>query len=742
MKRFLQFTIFTLTAGVCSAQDASLIWANLYAGPDMQKSLAINQDPFGNIISAGYFQGISDLNPGAGSNVMSSNGSKDAYVAKLFDDGSHAWSVSFGGSGDEIIHDVATDNLGNVICVGSYSSTSFDIDPGSNTIELTQSSSSVSGFILKLDSNGNYMWSIALPCASAYTSAVPTAVVVDDNGNVMIAGTLTLMAGSSPVDFNPGAGDNSLGVAYRAFVATYTSSGNYANVIGFEGYNAYEVVISDLMIDDASNIYINGYHFSIFDFNPAAGDYEINANGTNDSFICKLNSAGTFQWVQSWNDNESNVLSTGMRMDNAGNIYMTGSFASTMDFNPDLTSSYELINNTSYAQAYLVKLDNNGGFIYAKNVASGTSAISNDIAFDNDNNVYVIGQTAGIADLNPDDGAALQYTAIGGSDVFITKLDEDGNFIYSNQVGGTNYDEGNAIVYDPISNTFTATGAFYGSMDVDPGEETNTLSSAGQMDAFVIRYGECPVIESSFSATGCGNYIWNEQVYTLDGLYTQTFLSASGCDSTVTLNLNIASSTSSNLIAEACTVYSIGDQELTESGDYIITLENMEGCDSLVYLELTILENPTLELTVNGNEIQCTSNSSQIQWYNCDDEVMIEGATSASFSPGESGNFGVIVSNGPCTMEDCIEFTYIGVSDFAMLTFSIFPNPADEQLVVAGNLASCTLSIYSIEGKLVYESLSTSNTEHINIASLKSGIYQLRLTAPDGTMQHQQFIKN
>src|SRR5207247_4738949 len=91
--------------------------------------------------------------------------------------------------------------------------------------------------------------------------------------------------------------------------------------------------------------------------------------------------------------------------------------------------------------------------------------------------------------------ATYNMIAAGSNDIFISKLDSSGNFIWAKQFSGTNNEEGLSINTDAAGNIYT-TGFFNGTTDFDPGAGIYNLTSAGMADVFVSK------LDSS------GNFIW------------------------------------------------------------------------------------------------------------------------------------------------------------------------------------------------------------------------------------------
>lgn len=87
------------------------------------------------------------------------------------------------------------------------------------------------------------------------------------------------------------------------------------------------------------------------------------------------------------------------------------------------------------------------------------------------------------------------------------------------------------------------------------------------------------------------SYIWNGNEYSISGIYTETFVTADGCDSIVTLQLTFNSPSERKDTVVTCYNSPIkwNGKWYDASGDYTDTLVNVFGCDSIVTLHLTVL---------------------------------------------------------------------------------------------------------------------------------------------------------
>ena len=202
--------------------------------------------------------------------------------------------------------------------------------------------------------------------------------------------------------------------------------------------------------------------------------------------------AQALQWAKSMGG-AYNVYAISIALDGSGNVYTTGSFEGTVDFNPgagfyNLTSGIKSI--------FISKLDAFGNFVWAKAMgAVSGDGQSRSISLDASGNVYTTGSFMGTVDFDPGAGVA-NLTPSGIYDIFISKLDASGNFVWAKAMGGTGSESvGGSIALDGSGNVYTA-GSFLGTVDFDPGAGLANLTSAGYGDIFI----------SKLDASG--NFVW------------------------------------------------------------------------------------------------------------------------------------------------------------------------------------------------------------------------------------------
>jgi len=113
-------------------------------------------------------------------------------------------------------------------------------------------------------------------------------------------------------------------------------------------------------------------------------------------------------------------------------------------------------------------------------------------------NVYSTGNYVGTLDFDP--GVAIfNLTSNGSDDVFLQKLNADGEFIWAKSVGGTSGNQGLSIFTDATGNVY-ATGGFMGTSDFDPSSASFNLTSNGNVDTYILKLNQSTVsiTENSF----------------------------------------------------------------------------------------------------------------------------------------------------------------------------------------------------------------------------------------------------
>jgi hypothetical protein len=486
----LMIVMFLLT-GVLPAQAKSLarplyaansdfIWAKSMGGASYDYGKGIAVDSSGNVYTTGYFRDTADFDPGVSTFNLTSAGGDDIFVAKLAGNGNFVWAKCIGGTNGDYGTGITVDSSGNVYTTGYFYGT-VDFDPGASISNLT-SAGGYDIFVSKLDSSGNFVWAKNM---GGIDYDYGNGIAVDSNGNVYTTGSFVLTA-----DFDPGASISNLTSAggYDIFVSKLNNSGNFVWAKNMGGTNndygtGYKDEGYSIAVDSSFNVYTTGIFYDTADFDPDnVGATTLTSAGSHDIFVSKLDSSGNFVWAKSmggvYDDRGYSIAVDSSR--NA--VYTTGEFVLTADFDPDAGTAN--LTSAGVGDIFVSKLDSSGNFVWAKNMGGIVYDYGYGIALDSSGNVYTTGLFGETADFDPDSVNTSNLTSVGGSDVFVSKLDNSGNFVWAKRMGGTDYDHGSGIAVDSNGSVYT-TGDFLVAADFGAGP----LTSAGVTDIFVSKLG-------------------------------------------------------------------------------------------------------------------------------------------------------------------------------------------------------------------------------------------------------------
>ncbi len=507
--KLLAFTFGLLSFNSSNAQNA-LVWAKSFGGADFENPKDMIVDENGNMYIVGAFGGTCDFDPGPNVENIESEGFGDIYVLKLDASGNLLWVKTFGSSGSDIANSVALDANGNVYIAGSFASL-VDFDPGTNVYNLSSIGQSI--FVLKLNSSGDFVWAHAIGGSSPYLTldtsnnlyiAGQFGGTVDFNpgsgtfnitstgfsdifllklnsdGNFMWAKSIAgensnssvsisnlaldeaskiYLAGFFPgtVDFNPGTdvfNMTSTG-STDIFILKLDANGDFVWAKSVGGSNA--DAPRDIVVDSGGAIYLCGEFQSTADFNPGSDEFNLSSNGSYDVFVLKLDNSGNLDWAKSFGGSAYDTPAQ-LTIDGLENVYVIGSFRETVDFDPgngtfNLTSPGSNIND-----AFVLKLNAFGEFQWAFSNSGSGFEIGSAIQVDANFNVYTAGQFDSTVDFDPFNGV-LNLSPVGAVDAYIQKITQSSPSVSISE-GAMN---SNFSLYpNPATTEFTITNAEIG----------------------------------------------------------------------------------------------------------------------------------------------------------------------------------------------------------------------------------------------------------------------------------------
>jgi gliding motility-associated-like protein len=273
-------------------------------------------------------------------------------------------------------------------------------------------------------------------------------------------------------------------------------------------------------VDAYGNVYATGVFQGTCDFDPGIGVYNLTASGTRDIFVCKIDASGSLVWAKSISGTGGWDFSYSVALDASRNVYLTGSFRDTVDFDPG-PGVYNLV-STKYDAIFITKLDCSGNFIWAKTIGGNYLDIGLSITVDVLGNVYSTGRFALTVDFDPGPGVYNLITP-GNNWIYISKLDSSGNFVWAKQFSGGSQE--NPSIEVDISGNVYLTGGYSGTVDFDPDSGVYNLPVSGT--SFITKMNSDGALVWAKAFYGCASY--SIVVDTLGNVYTTGYFNFT-CD--------------------------------------------------------------------------------------------------------------------------------------------------------------------------------------------------------------------
>jgi len=461
-----------------SAQTAPYInWAINMGGIDQEKVSSITVDDAGNLYATGTFEGTADFDPSAATADLTSAAGTDIFIAKYDASGNYVYVKRIGGVNNDMGNSIAVDDYGNVIVTGIFWGT-VDFDPSEDTVNLT-SVGLTDIFLAKYDAAGNYVYAKGI---GGMASGIGYSVAVDGFGNVILAG---YFAGTVDFDLSDDTASLTSAGSQDAFIAKYDINGDYVFAKRMGGPNQDEC--KAVYLDSLGYIYITGYFQNTADFDPSIDTVNLISSGSQCIFIAKYDPDGNYVFAKGM-DGTDHSAGHSVTADELGNVYATGFFQGTVDFDP--SPEIANLNSAGESDIFIVKLDADGNFVYVKQMVGALWDRGNSIVADGAGSVYLTGNFWGTTDFDPSSNTVnLVSASLGNSGAFLAKYDTDGNLIYAKGLEGSSGQTGTTIALDDFGNVYMG-GYFYGTADFDLSSGTTDLTSAGDIDMFIAKYSE------------------------------------------------------------------------------------------------------------------------------------------------------------------------------------------------------------------------------------------------------------
>jgi hypothetical protein len=689
-------------------QSYQMEWANCMGGEGYDYARNIATDDSGYVYIAGSVNDTADMDPGPNSFFFYGQGD---YVAKYNSLGNFVWAKSFNTDAFMMFGgNIALDLNGNIIITGFFMGIQ-DFDPGPGVYNLT-SNGSTDAYILKLDPAGGFVWAKNI---GGMSEDAGMDVAVNGQNQIVIVG----YNGEDPaIDFDPNAGAAYLNSTfnYSSFILKLDSGGNYiwAKKIDNDpggtqgGFN----MPTRVSVDEHQNIIFLGQISlpQMIDCDPGTGVFIIQSTSQwADGFICKLDSAGNFNWAKHFSSGESTMMDI-LAVDLSGSSYI-GSYVlaslggTTLDADPG-GGTYNLTTN-GQPDVFLIKLDSDGNFAWAKQFGGDGPDYPYDCCY-RDGKLYTVGTYmsasagTGSVDFDPGPGTYMINNPFGNGHFFMSVIDTAGSFDFALALGDNTEglipryagvsvtNEGSPFITGTYKNLNTSGAAAL--VDFDPGPAIVNVNYNQEDDIFLVRLNRC-ILADTTTAISCDSYDFNGQTYELTGAYSYMPPGTPGL------------------------------------------------CDSSHVLNLTINYTPDTSVTRSGINLTSAATNASYQWLDCDNgNAAIPGATNPSFIPTQDGNYAVaLMGAGGCNDTSyCYNVSVTRIEEVqGSKAFTVYPNPATDEVFIRPLYAPfsyAVIRLFTIGGQLLSVREAVAGNNYVlDMRAYSSGVYFIEIKNKENT---------
>lgn len=400
---------------------------------------------------------------------------------------------------DILVFDNAVDTAGNTYVIGNlYGTTDFDPAadrPDGSDILIPRGTTDP--FVAKYAPDNSLVWVRRVGSefvdSAGNVSEVGKALDVDGSGNVYITGNFRGQADFGPFTLTSAGGKD-------AFVAKLGPGGEFLWARNWGGAN--EELGSGVAVDPSGNVIASGSRWE-------AG------TGYSGCTVQKYSASGAELWsrkVDSYGGTAGHVAT-----DAAGNVYVTGQFHGTVDFDPNPRKTSSVTGATGlYLGAYgrngfVLKLTGSGAFGWVAPLVAKTSDANidiNDLDVDGSGKVVIVGRYAGQLDFDPSSKVDYRLPGSGG---FVEELSATGARLWATPLGGANV---RSVAFDASGSVYTA-GTFV--QTFSPGYGLPSVTSQGYEDAFVAAFTPTGAVDWAITFGGSSSDLATGMALGTDG---------------------------------------------------------------------------------------------------------------------------------------------------------------------------------------------------------------------------------
>lgn len=723
--------------------QGKLLWGY---GFKNSQGIGLSVDGSQNILITGSFWGNVDFDPGPSKEELNAHSTDNPFILKFDRTGGFKFVKQLESPGGAFGHQLENGTHNSLYIAGTFRY-QCDFDPGTNQSTL-KGSQSQDPFLAKYDSLGNYKWAKVLIGSS--TLEYVTGLTLDNQNNIYLSGAFgdTLKFNQSNYLFSEGGND--------AFIASYQPSGKLRWKQAYGSNGRFANVATDVSIFEKSVCIAGSFRDTVdFDFS-VKSDSVLISKSVSDIFMLLLDTHGRFikvtQLPSRFSAGNAKLSAYGKK------LFLGGYLQMDLDFDPDPEN--EVLKKTSGANGgasdmFIAQYGKYCKPSYSRVVINqcGPYLSPSKRKYFHQNGTYrdTVLNHAGcdsIITLHVTLLNQIPELNITACDLYVAPsgrpLTESGS--YFDTVSSTASCDSVVKINLLISGSTEQIRIVSCDSILSPNGKTYYTRSGAYVDSFKNIKGCDSLIVTSFTqkrpsysfinAKACDGYVTPSglDTFTQSGVYYDTLVNQSGCDSIISINLELLEPNINRVDVSACNSYLLPNgKTISKSGTYQITFPNYFGCDSVVNYHVK-MKKVQASIVNDSNSLALLARPNtptmRFQWYTCDSNglILMSGRTDSILIPTLYGQYAVEVEDSFCIdTSDCFDYQPAGITQGRSKAIEAYPNPFVDQLHIEGIQSDAHILITTISGEIIYRG-NMSSTRHIALDSLASGCYYLLIT--------------
>jgi hypothetical protein len=639
--------------------------------------------------------------------TLTLSGSDNFFLAKCDPVTGFLWAIAPDCSISAFGKTIAIDDMGFIYISGNFRG---NLNFGNN---VQVNSTYYTTFIAKYSSSGDIIWAKAFETSDHNT---PCTVIANSNGNIYLAGHFSKQL---VID-----GHNLYSWAMANYILKADGNGNTIWITQSTGDG--DCLASSLGFDSYGNLILAGTFHDEVTF----GNYTLPGlspgHASYDNYVCKMSADGAFLWAVQfggYGSDDCRSVSCGKE----GSIYITGMYEQVAYFGP-----YQLDTGVGqyYQDTYVAKMSSVGNFEWVKSIDVKVNT-NNLMCVDSKDNLYITSSFSGAIEVGPSSLSSRGYT-----DLYILKMDKEGQILYAKEAGSQISDEGTGIVFlengDLAVTGYVASNAVFDSIQIPGNSGTAFIAIINQSGP--IQVNEIKYQSASSSNTGDWVEILN-----------------SGDDSIDLANWSLKDGNEYN-------IYTISSPAILAPGQYLVLCQNL---DNFRLNHPDILNSQgsfDFDLAANGEKIRLFDKNglliSQVYykaispWPDLSDgcgKTLELLDTNGELADGNNWFAGCLGGSPGRAYFDCAS---AGRDDLGSnIGLAIFPNPVNDMMFISfisPNKAEIEVAVYDQKGLVVKREIfgqinPGNNILYLSVADFSEGLYFLQLIT-SGNSYHSKFI--